>query len=98
MEEHESRGRRQKSTKQQKKKLNDIIENGPIEYGYNTNLWTLKRTADAILRKFGISYKIPHIWRGFRSLVYSTRFHSQPRFKRIPIKSRNCCITVTQNP
>ena len=67
------KGRPDKLSSDQKKRLKEIIDNGPREYGLKTDLWTLKRVADVILREFGVLYNTTHVWRVLRSLGYSAQ-------------------------
>ena len=41
-------GSKSKLTKDQKEKLKRIIDGGPRSYGYDTDLWTLKRISEVI--------------------------------------------------
>jgi len=66
-------GRPEKLTGEQKRKLKEILDNGPRKYGYSTDPWTLKRIADVILKEFGISYNTTHVWRVLRALGYSAQ-------------------------
>ena len=50
------KGRPEKLSSDQKKKMKEIIDNGPRKYGFKTDLWTLKRIAEVIRKEFGISY------------------------------------------
>lgn len=65
------KGRPEKLSPEQKKKLKEIMDNGPRKYGFKTDLWTLKRIAEVIWKEFGISYNTTHIWRVLRALGYS---------------------------
>ena len=49
------KGRPDKLSFDQKKRLKEIIDKGLRKYGLKTDLWTLKRVADVILREFGVS-------------------------------------------
>ncbi|MDG7015948.1 MAG: IS630 family transposase [Nitrososphaerota archaeon] len=62
------RGRPQKLTTSQKSGLKRILKSGALKYGYPTELWTLKRTAEVIEKEFGVSYNVTHVWRVLRSL------------------------------
>jgi len=67
------KGAQSKLNSDQKKKLKEILDSGPRKYGYSTDLWTLKRIADVILKEFGISYNTTHVWRVLRALGYSAQ-------------------------
>ena len=66
-------GRPEKLTKEQKDRLKTIIDSGPRNYGYDTDLWTLKRIAEVISREFGVSYRFTHVWYILKSLNYSAQ-------------------------
>jgi len=46
----------------QKEELLRILERGPGAAGYKTELWTLKRVAEVIRRRFGVHYNPCHVW------------------------------------
>lgn len=56
-------GRPTKLSDIQKKKLAAVLLKGPLTCGYRTDLWTLKRIAEQIRRRFGIHYHPNHVWR-----------------------------------
>jgi transposase len=55
----------------QKRKLVDLLLEGPRALGYSANLWTTRRVAEVIQRKFGIHYHPNHIWRVLTGLGWS---------------------------
>ena len=61
-------GRPQKLAGSQKRKLKRILKRGALQYGYPTELWTLKRVAEIIEKEFGVEYNVTHVWRVLRSL------------------------------
>ena len=66
-------GSKSKLTKDQKEKLKRIIDGGPRSYGYDTDLWTLKRISEVISGEFDVSYNTTHIWRVLKNLGYSAQ-------------------------
>ena len=66
-------GSRSKLTEEQKEKLKKIIDSGPREYGYDTDLWTLKRISEVISREYNIEYNTTHIWRVLKNMGYSSQ-------------------------
>jgi len=76
---HGSKGLRAKPTPgrppglsaSQKKKLVQLLLRGPKAAGYKTELWTLKRIAQLIRRKFGIRYHPGHVWKLLTELGWS---------------------------
>lgn len=66
-------GSRSKLTKVQKEKLKKIIDSGPRSYGYDTDLWTLKRISEVIEKEFDVEYNTTHIWRVLKNLGHSAQ-------------------------
>ncbi len=66
-------GSKGKLTKEQKDKLKKIIDCGPRIYGYDTDLWTLKRISEVISGECNIEYNTTHIWRVLKNLSYSAQ-------------------------
>jgi transposase len=64
-------GRPPRLSDAQKKKLVKILLQGPLEAGYRTDLWTLKRIGEVIRKHFGVRYTIPALWKLMRSLGWS---------------------------
>ncbi|MGB8952498.1 MAG: IS630 family transposase [Candidatus Aminicenantales bacterium] len=64
-------GRPAKLSSAQKRKLVDLLLEGPMAFGYSTNLWTTRRVAEVIQREFGIHYHANHIWRVLTGLGWS---------------------------
>lgn len=56
-------GRPCRLSESQKRRLGAWLLKGPLELGYSTDLWTLKRIANFIKKKFGVSYHPNHLWR-----------------------------------
>ena len=66
-------GRPQKLSANQKRKLKRILKKGALNYGYPTELWTLKRVAEVIEKEFQVSYNVTHVWRVLRSLGFTAQ-------------------------
>ncbi len=66
-------GRPSRLTELQKIILCDIIDSGPIAYGYSSGIWTSKRIAQAIDEEFGVKYHDGHV----RKLLYDFGFSIQ---------------------
>lgn len=66
-------GSKSKLTKEQKEKLKKIIDSGPRSYGYDTDLWTLKRISEVIWKEFDVEYNTTHIWRVLKNPGYSAQ-------------------------
>ena len=66
-----SPGRTPLLNQRQKERLVRLLLQGPLEAGYTTNLWTLRRIGEIIRREFGISYTIPNVWKLMRAMGWS---------------------------
>jgi transposase len=66
-------GRPRKLTQGQRKRLLRILVRGAAKYGFETDLWTLKRVAYVIRREFGVRYNVTHVWRVLRDLGLSAQ-------------------------
>ena len=65
-------------------KKNEIIDCGPRSYGYDTDLWTLKRISEVISREFNVSYNTTHVWRVLKNLGYSAQIPVAVAMEKIP--------------
>ena len=66
-----SPGRPLKLDPTKRKRLVDLLLQGPIAQGYRTNLWTTARIAEVIRREFGVQYHRDHVGRLMHSLQWS---------------------------
>ncbi|RMD66973.1 IS630 family transposase [Candidatus Parcubacteria bacterium] len=66
-------GRPPRLTAEQKRELADILRKGPLAAGFPTDLWTLKRVALVIERRFGVKYHPGHVWRILRGMGWSAQ-------------------------
>lgn len=73
LKEGERSGRPCYLTDVQKIILCDIIDSGPIAFGYSSGIWTSKRIAQAIYEEFGVEYHDGHV----RKLLYDFGFSVQ---------------------
>lgn len=73
LKEGERSGRPSRLTDLQKIILCDIIDSGPIAFGYSSGIWTSKRIARAIYEEFGVEYHEGHV----RKLLYEFGFSVQ---------------------
>ena len=55
-------GRPPRLSEKQKKTLVRILVKGPLETGYSTDLWTLKRIGQVIRKRFGVRYCTSNLW------------------------------------
>ena len=51
--------------------LREALLQGAREAGYPTDLWTCRRVAGLVLKRFGVSYHVDHIGRLLHSLGFS---------------------------
>ncbi len=73
LKEGERSGRPSRLSDAQKIILCDIIDSGPISFGYSSGIWTSKRIAQAIYEEFGVEYHDGHV----RKLLYDFGFSVQ---------------------
>jgi transposase len=66
-------GRPMKLTLAQRNKLVKILLKGARSYGFDSELWTLKRVAKVIREQFNVSYNITHVWRVLHDLGFSAQ-------------------------
>lgn len=64
-------GRKPRLTTAQKRQLERILVRGPRAAGFGSGLWTCRRVAETIRRRFGVSYHPDHVWRILHSLGWS---------------------------
>jgi transposase len=55
----------------QKEELQRVLQRGPAAAGYKTELWTLKRAAEVIRRRFGVDYDPSAVWHILEKLGWS---------------------------
>ena len=63
-------GRRPGMNRQQLRRLERMLLKGPMEFGFETDLWTTERVADLIEEEFGIHYHL------LRTMLVSHSSHS----------------------
>ena len=64
-------GRPPKLNLRQKRSLTGILLRGAAKSGYSTDLWTTRRVADVVGKRFGVDYHPNHLWRILDSLGWS---------------------------
>lgn len=55
----------------QKQQLVNMLVAGPRKAGYHNDLWTCRRVAETIAKKFGVVYHPDHVWKILRSLGWT---------------------------
>ena len=66
-------GRNCRMSDSQKDTLCDIIESGPIAYGYNSGLWTSPMVTNVISEEFKILYHPGHVRKILKNLGFSVQ-------------------------
>lgn len=66
-------GAARRLTVEQRKKLVKILLEGARTYGFEADLWTLKRTAQVIEEEFGVEYSESGVWRLLRDMGFSAQ-------------------------
>ena len=66
----------------QKRKLIKILWQGPLQFGYQTNLWTLGRVGEVIEKHFGISYSVSNLWKLMYLLGWNCQTPEKPDRER----------------
>ncbi len=77
------RGAEAKLTRRQARRLAGLLAKDPTWHGFPTSLWTGRRVADLIRRRFAVHYHPCHVWRVLRRLGLS------PQKPRTPARERD---------
>jgi transposase len=64
-------GRPPRLSAKQKRQLEQCLLEGPLAAGYKTDLWTLRRIARLIKKRFHIKYHPGHVWKILRAMGWS---------------------------
>ena len=51
-----------------RRRLGRMLLDGPRRHGYRTELWTLRRVAEVVAKKFGVAYHPCHVWKVLRGM------------------------------
>ena len=57
----------------QRDRLARLLLKGPRAHGYRTELWTLKRVAEVIGKRFGVQYDPSGVWHVLRNMGWSSQ-------------------------
>lgn len=60
-------------SEQQKEEIADIIESGPVAYGFVSGVWTAILIAEVIYEEFGITYDPRHVRRILEQMDFSVQ-------------------------
>lgn len=66
-------GRTPKLNPAKKRQLLALLIRGPLAAGYTTELWTCRRVADVIGRRFSVWYHPDHVWKILQALEWSSQ-------------------------
>jgi transposase len=64
-------GAKPRLSPEQLEQLGAALLEGPVRWGYKTELWTLARIADLIHQLFGVRYHPSHVFKLLRSMGWS---------------------------
>ena len=84
LEGHRS-GRRGALSTEDKKRLMDIIDSGPVAYGLNTGVWTSKIVTKIIEEEFGIGFHPGHVRKLLKEIGFSVQ---RPTYKLVKAESK----------
>ena len=70
-------GRGCQLTAQDQEQLTQMLVDGPLAAGYDTDLWTCARVAQVIQQTFGVSYHADHVGRLLHGLGFSCQYPEQ---------------------
>ena len=66
-------GAKPKLSDRQRARLAQELLKGPRAHGYSTDLWTLRRVAEVIEKRFRVRYNHCHVWRVLRKMGWSSQ-------------------------
>lgn len=84
LEGHRS-GRKSGLGHEEKERLGDIVESGPVAYGLNTGVWTSKIITQVIKEEFGIRFHPGHVRKLLKKLGFSVQ---RPTYKLVNADSK----------
>lgn len=64
-------GRPTRLSQRHQRALARVLVRGAVKVGYATDLWTTRRVAEVIRKRFGVAYHPNHLWRLLRGLGWS---------------------------
>ncbi|MEW6041416.1 MAG: winged helix-turn-helix domain-containing protein [Elusimicrobiota bacterium] len=70
---------------EQLRQLADIIDSGPVAYGFETGVWTSKIIREVIKEEFGVIYHDGHV----RKILYKLGFSVQDPRKKLALADKN---------
>lgn len=82
-------GRPSRMTAAQLEELRQAIIDGPDKNGFDTPIWTCRRVATLIRKRFSIRYHHDHVWRILRGLGFSVQKPARRARERDEAKIKN---------
>lgn len=82
-------GRPSELSEEQKIILSDIIDSGPVSYGYLSGVWTSIMLTEVIAEEFNISYHPGHVRKILYSMNYSLQRPKRVLAKADPVKQNH---------
>ena len=79
-------GRPGRLNKKQKESLSDIIDSGPISYGYISGIWTSIMIKDVIKEEFSVNYHPGHVRKLLKEMGFSVQRPKKVLAKADPVK------------
>ena len=70
----------------QVQEIHDIVESGPVAYGFNTGVWTSKLVAQIIEEEYGVRYHPGHVRKMLHKIGFSVQ---RPTVKIVTGKAEN---------
>ena len=64
-------GAKPKLNERQRERLIKLLVRGPLAAGYSTDLWTCRRVAEQVQKRFGVSYHPDHLGRIMHDLGFT---------------------------
>jgi len=83
--EREHTGRTPQLNQEQMLQLGDIIDSGPIAYGFESGIWTSKIIREVIKQEFGVIYHDGHV----RKILHKLGFSVQDPRKKLVLADEN---------
>jgi transposase len=75
-------GRPAKLNEEQRRQLVEILREGAVASGFHNELWTLKRIAAVIQRRFGVRYHRCHVWKVLRDCNWTCQVPERRAIQR----------------
>ena len=72
----------------QKQELIELLKGGALRAGYATEMWTTRRVAEQIRKRWGIAYHPGHVWKILIALGWSCQKPERRATQRDPKKIR----------